>query len=122
MTTTDKTLRSSINGKLYKTDIVDGKKQVIEIQDLSFLNKNEEGTYIPRYNIENSRLLLENSEPSEPPTDAEVKDFIKEDQVEFPARTQIRNWVRQELYPIEAGILDCSTPKRVKHLITLTLN
>ena len=97
MTTTDKTLRSSINGKLYKTDIVDGKKQVIEIQDLSFLNKNEEGTYIPRYNIENSRLLLENSEPSEPPTDAEVKDFIKEDQVEFPARTQIRNWVRQEL-------------------------
>ena len=45
MATNDNVLRSSINGKLYKTSIVDGKKQVIEIQDISFLDKNDQGTH-----------------------------------------------------------------------------
>ena len=76
---------------------------------------------IPRYNIENSRLLLENSEPKEPPTDADVKDFVKEDIVEFPARTQIRNWVRQELSNNHA-ILVCNILKQENRLIIQITN
>ena len=92
-----KTVRkSSVNGKLYVTNENNEVVDTLEIQDDKFLDRIDANTYIPKYNIESTRNKLENAQPTEPATDDKIKDYTREAQVEFPARTQIRNWTRQE--------------------------
>ena len=91
-------IKSHVNSKLYKREIINGKEVLTELPKIEeeFLDTTDVGTYIPRYNIENTRLLRENSQATDEVSELEEKDYTREDQVEFPARTQIRNWVRQE--------------------------